>query len=105
MKQLEQRVEQVAPRKRELFYVRVPRDQHEEAMALLKDLSATKVVRTESTDTPEPVEVQLEPEKVTETSRKALTEESDEFSDRARLKHLRDLSNANDRRDWHGQNW
>ena len=88
MKQLEQRVEQVAPRKRELFYVRVPRDQYEEAMALLKDL---RVGTAESTDTPEPIEVQLEPEKVTETHRKAQTEEPDESSDRVRLRSLREL--------------
>lgn len=102
LKQLEERIERVAPGKREVFYMNVPRDQFEEAKAILKDL---RVNTAESTDPVEAVEVQLEPEKVTETSRKALTEEPDEFSDRARLKHLRDLSNANDRKDWHGQNW
>jgi ATP phosphoribosyltransferase len=101
LKQLEQRVEQVAPGKRDVFYMNIPRDQYEEAMAILKDLH---VSTAESTDPVEAVEMQLEPEKVTETPRKAQTEEP-EFSDRARLKHLRDLSNARDRRDWHGQNW
>jgi hypothetical protein len=99
LKQLEQRVQQVAPGKRDVFYMHVPGDQYEKAMAILKDLH---VGTAESTEAPEPVEVQLEPEKLMETPRKAQTEEPDEFSDRARLKQLRDLSNARDRRDWHG---
>jgi ATP phosphoribosyltransferase len=102
LKQLEQRVEQVAPGKRDVFYMNVSRDRYDEAMAVLKDLH---VGTADSTDPVEAVEVQLEPEKVTETPRKAQTEEPDESSDRARLKHLRDVSNARDRRDWHGQNW
>jgi hypothetical protein len=102
LKQLEQRVQQVAPGKREVFFMKVRRDQYEEAMAILADL---QVNASESTDPVEAVEVELEPEKVPEPPRKAQTEEPDEFSDRARLKHLRDLANARDRRDWHGQNW
>lgn len=102
MKRLEQRVEQVAPIKRDVFYMRVPHEQYEEAKAILQDLTAAG---SESTDPPEAVEVQLGPEKVYEPSGKAQTEEPDEFSDRARLKHLRELSNASDRRDWHGQKW
>jgi hypothetical protein len=102
LKQLEQRVQQVAPGKREVFFMRIPRDQYEEAMAILADLH---VNASESVDPVEAVEVHLEPEIVTETPRKAQPEEQDEFTDRARLKHLRDLSNAKDRRDWHGQNW
>jgi len=102
LKQLEQRVQQVAPGKPDVFYMKVPRDQYDEAKSILADLH---VNTSESTDPVEAVEVQLEPEKVTETPRKAQPEEPDEFSDRARLKHLRDLSNARDRGDWHGQNW
>jgi hypothetical protein len=102
LKQLEQRVQQVAPGKCDVFFMKVTRDQYEEAMAVLADLH---VSAPESTDPVEAVEVQLEPEKVTETPRKAQTEEPDEFSDRARLKHLRDLSNAQDARDRRGNEY
>lgn len=105
MKQLEQRVERVAPGKRDLFYMRVPRDQYEEAKGILKDLPIAAARTPESIGPLEPFEMQLEPEKVAERPEEAQTEEPDEFSDRARLKHLRDLSNASDRRDWHGQKW
>jgi hypothetical protein len=148
LKQLEQRVEQAAPGKRDVFFMKVPRAQYEEALALLasatprptkekgcriepsgaanddprvaplkgpqrayrplpeatrRDHSSGPLLPTGQQ--PEAVEVQLEPEKVTQTAREAQTEEPDEFSDRARLKHLRDLSNASDRRNWHGENW
>jgi hypothetical protein len=102
LKQLEQRVEQVAPGKRDLFYMNVPSDQYEEAKAILGDLHLSP---PKSTDPLEPVEVHLEPEKGTKTPREAETNEPDESSDRARLKHLRDLSNASDRRNWHGGEW
>ncbi len=102
MKQLELQIARVAPGKPEVFFMKVPRDQYDEAKALLKEL---RVGSAENAEPLEAVEVQLEPEKVTETPRKTLTVEQDEFSDRARLKHLRDLSNARDRKDWHGQTW
>ena len=99
MKRLEQRVERIAPGKRDVFYMHVPRDQYEEAQAILQDL---EVADSESTDRLEAAEAQREPEKVREPFRKAQTEEPDEFSDRTRLKHLRDLSNS---RVGSGQNW
>lgn len=102
LKRLEQRVEQIAPGKRDAFYMKVARDQYDEAKAILKDLRADTA---ESTDAPEPVEVQLEPEKVPEPPRKAQTEEPDEFSDRARLKHLRDVSKAQEHRARHADEY
>jgi hypothetical protein len=101
-KQLELQIARVAPGKPEVFFMNVPRDQYDEATALLKDL---RVGKAKSTDPVEAVEVQLEPEKVTEPSRKAQNDEPDEFSDRARLKHLRELSRAAERKDWHGETW
>lgn len=102
LKQLEQRVEQIAPGKRELFYMRVLHEQYEEAKAILQDLPAAG---SESTDPLEPSTSQSQPEELVRPPRAVPSQEDEESSDRARLKYLRELSRAAERKDWHGNEW
>jgi len=96
LKRLEQRVEQIAPGKRELYFLKVPRDQYEKARAILSALPPVTFA-PESEGQLEPFEVQLEPREAESApqkpQRKELPKESvswsDEFSDAAVLRKAR----------------
>lgn len=85
LKQLEKRLDKVAPRDQENSGNRllIDREQFNRAMAL------TKIPYR-----PEPSQVKLEPTKFRSTPRAIPNGEPEEYSDAARLKRLRDLSRA-----------
>jgi len=79
-----------------LFYLNVPRDQYEAAMAILRELPEM-VTSADSEDRLEPFEVQLEPREAESAPPKPQNRElpeesgsrSDEFSDAAVLRKAR----------------
>jgi len=71
LKRLEHRVNQVAPGKRQLFYLNVPQDQYEAAMAILRKLPEVVTSAPDSEDRLEPFELQLEPRKAESAPPKA----------------------------------
>jgi len=111
LKRLEQRVNRVAPgSKRQLFYMNVPRDEYEAAMAILSDLPVVVASAPDSKDRLAPSERPLEPRKAESApqkpQRKELPKESgsrsDEFSDAAVLRKAR--SGLLETIDFHGGN-
>jgi len=110
LKRLEHRVDQIAPGKRQLFYMNVSQAEYEAAMAILSDRPQVVASAPDSEDRLEPFEVQLEPRKSESAPQKPQSQEfpkesvsrSDEFSDAAVLRKAR--SGLLESIDFHGDN-
>jgi hypothetical protein len=106
LKRLEQRVGAISPKNRQLFFLKLPRDKYDEAMAILANLpkaeppAAVSGSRLEASEqAPEPMEPESAPERPSHPEAAKNSEAvPDAFSDKARLQHLRDLSNERDYR-------